>query len=85
MPAPVRVRFYATARVAAGMPRTDVPVPPGGIVARELVALLAREYPKLGGVLRSSRFLRNDRYLEDLDETVAPGDRFAVHPPYGGG
>jgi molybdopterin converting factor small subunit len=53
--------------------------------ARELVAELARTYPRLAPTLKASRFLRNGRYLRDLNETIVAGDEFAVHPPYGGG
>ncbi len=85
MAASVRVRFYATARLATGTAQVELPVPGQGISARDLLSELAREYPKLRRVLGASRFLRNDRYLTDLAERLAPGDQFAVHPPYGGG
>jgi len=82
---PVRVRLFATARQAVGQASLPWPVPADGLSARELVDALGAAYPRLARVLRASRFLRNDRYLSDLDETVLPGDEFAVHPPYGGG
>jgi molybdopterin converting factor small subunit len=81
----VRIRLFATARQAVGAPTLDWLVPSDGVSARELVRALGERYPGLAPVLRASRFLRNDRYLNDLDATVAPGDEFAVHPPYGGG
>jgi molybdopterin converting factor small subunit len=81
----VRVRLFATARVEVGRSTLTWPVPHDGLRARELVAALEAAYPRLGPTLRVSRFLRNDRYLRDLGETVRPGDEFAVHPPYGGG
>jgi molybdopterin converting factor small subunit len=82
---PIRVRLFATGREAVGRATVDWPVPPRGIPARELVAGLGREYPRLAPILRTSRFLRNDRYLDDLTERIAPGDEFSVHPPYSGG
>jgi len=81
----VEVRLFATARLVVGRAAVSWPVPEGGLSARELVAALEARYPRLGPTLRVSRFLRNDRYLRDLEETVRPGDEFAVHPPYGGG
>lgn len=81
----VRVQFYATARLAAGRATVEQEIPSGGLRARELVERLAKEFPSLRRILRSSRFLRNDRYLTDLEERIRPGDAFAVHPPYGGG
>ncbi len=85
MPSTVRIRFYATARQAAGRPELDWEIPSDGLPARELVRALAARFPQLRSILTASRFLRNDRYLSSLAETIAPGDVFAVHPPYGGG
>jgi molybdopterin converting factor small subunit len=84
-PRTVRVRLYSLAREVTRRSIVEVPVPPGGIVARELLRALEAEYPSLGPVFRVSRFVRNDRYLADLGTRVRPGDEFAVHPPYGGG
>ena len=82
---PVRVLLFATARTLVGRSSVSWSVPDRGLPARELVAALGEAYPRLAPTLRVSRFLRNDRYLEDLRETIRPGDEFAVHPPYGGG
>jgi molybdopterin converting factor small subunit len=79
------VRLYATARRIVGESTVLWPVPADGLPARALVAELADRFPRLAPTLRTCRFLRNDRYLGDLAETVRPGDDFAVHPPYGGG
>jgi molybdopterin converting factor small subunit len=81
----VRVRLYASAREAARRPTVDVPVPVGGVSARELVRLLAAESPELAPVLRISRLVRNDAYLGNLRARIRPGDEVAVHPPYTGG
>lgn len=83
--ASVRVRLFATARLATGLSTLSWPVPEGGQSARELIAGLGKAYPNLAPILRASRFLRNDRYLSDLSEMLAPGDEFSIHPPYGGG
>ena len=85
MTRPVRVRLFATARLVVGRATLLWPVPELGLSARELVAALEEAYPRLASTLRVSRFLRNDRYLNDLGETLGPGDEFAIHPPYGGG
>jgi len=81
----VRVRLFATARLAVGRATLDWPVAESGVSARELVAALGAAYPRLAPTLRVSRFLRNDRYLSDLTTRLRAGDEFAVHPPYGGG
>lgn len=81
----VRIDLFATARVAVGRGHLEQEVAPGGVTARELLDHLATEFPKLRPLLRGCRFLRNDRYLTDLGQRLRPGDRFSVHPPYGGG
>jgi molybdopterin converting factor small subunit len=81
----VRVRLYATARVAAGRGSVDLDVPIGGLPARDLLRRLAREYPDLTAVLGRCRFVRNAQFLSNLGVRIRPGDEFAVHPPYGGG
>jgi molybdopterin converting factor small subunit len=81
----VRVRLFATARQAVGRASLSWTVPEAGLAARELLAELAAAHPQLARTLGASRFLRNNRYLTDLGETIRPGDEFAVHPPYGGG
>jgi molybdopterin converting factor small subunit len=82
---PVRVLFFATARTAVGRPSVDWPVPPGGIAADALARALVGAYPRLGPVLRGSRWVLNGRYLRGRTARIRPGDEFAVHPPYGGG
>ena len=85
MPRPVRVFLFATARQLVGRATLTWTVPEQGLSARKLVEELGAAHPRLVATLRVSRFLRNDRYLTDLTETILPGDGFAVHPPYGGG
>ncbi len=81
----IRIRFFASARQTVGRAELPWPVPPSGTSAGELVRELGEAFPRLRPTLKVSRFLRNDRYLEDLREVVRPGDEFSVHPPYGGG
>ncbi len=81
----VRILLFASAREVVGRPEVIWPVPPGGLTAKLLVAALGKEYPKLRPTLSVSRFVRNGRYLDDLEVSLRPGDEFAVHPPYGGG
>lgn len=81
----VRVVLFATAREAVGRPAVDCVVPPEGLSVAELLRRLGSEYPRLRATLRSSRFVRNGRYLSGRTGRIRPGDEFAVHPPYGGG
>ncbi len=79
------MRLYASAREAAGRATVELPVPAAGLSAEALLRELRGRLPALAPVLRSCRFVRNDRYLRSLSARVRPGDEFAVHPPYGGG
>ena len=85
MARPVRVLLFATARTAVGHAELEWAVSASGTTARDLVRDLTARYPALARVARSSRFVRNGRYVERMTDRVKPGDEFAVHPPYGGG
>ena len=81
----VTVRLYATAREVARQAVVELPVPANGEAARDLLRRLVERWPRLGPVLPTCRFVRNDRYLRGLSTRLRAGDEFAVHPPYGGG
>ncbi len=83
--ASVRVLLFASAREAVGRADLDWPVPAAGVPVRDLVRSLATAYPRLAPTLRTSRFVRNGRYLTGARARLRPGDEFAVYPPYGGG
>lgn len=84
-PATIRIRvlFFATARLHAGVPEADLIVPTGSTVGGAL-DLLAGLYPRLAPLLPS--------LLVAVDEEWAPrsaalkgGDTVAVMPPVSGG
>ncbi|MFZ0700103.1 MAG: MoaD/ThiS family protein [Thermoplasmata archaeon] len=81
----LKVLLFATAREAVGRPRIDVEIPKSGSTVRQVVVLLARDYPRLAGILTSCRFTRNGEYVQGWSARVRPGDEFAIHPPYSGG
>lgn len=85
MPGTVRVRLYATAREAVGLPRVETPVGEDGTTLAELGEQLTRQYPRLRPVLRVSRFVINAEYARTLRQRVKAGDEVGVHPPYSGG
>lgn len=85
MAARITVLLFATAREAVGASRLEWPVAGAGVPASSLVRGLAREYPRLAPILKTSRFVLNGRYLTRMTRRVRAGDEFAVHPPYGGG
>lgn len=81
----ITVRLFAQARVAAGRARWDIEVGPEGLPVAELLERLKAEFPRLGPVLRTCRFVRNGALLRGTTGRVRPGDDFALHPPYSGG
>ena len=84
-PSPIRIRLFATARVAVGTGRLDWPAPPDGIPARDLIRALTARYPDLGRIATASRYFLDGELLTRMGTRVGPGHEFAVHPPYGGG
>ncbi len=81
----VTILLFATARLAAGASELRWPVEPGGLPLGSLVRSLGSRYPKLAPILPTCRFVLNGRYVVSRATRVRPGDKFAVHPPYGGG
>jgi len=76
------VRFFASARDAAGTRETTVA--PGPLAA--ILAGLRDAHPALGPVLDTARVWVNGEEPEAGDATpVAPGDEVAVLPPVSGG
>jgi len=84
-PGEVRIELFATARAAAGVRELRLEVPGRGLTARAFVAVLGARWPTLAPILRHSRLVRGDEYLEGGRPRIRPGDRVSVHPPYGGG
>ena len=81
----VTILLFATARLAVGASELHWPVEPDGLPLGSLVRVLGRHYPKLAPILPTCRFVLNDTYVVSRATRVRPGDKFAVHPPYGGG
>ncbi|MFY9781493.1 MAG: MoaD/ThiS family protein [Candidatus Baltobacteraceae bacterium] len=55
-----------------------------GATAGELWAGLAREFPALAELERSTRFVRGGAFVDRL-AVLRDGDELALLPPYGGG
>ena len=86
----VRVRFWASARAAAGVPEVVVEVP-GEVGLDDLVGRVLRELPgraELGRVLGVCSVLVGDRpagAVERRSVVVAPGATVEFLPPFAGG
>ena len=81
----IRVRFFAGAGEAVGAASLAWSVPTAGVRVDDLLRDLVGKYPRLGPIVRHSRFLVNSEYVDPTRSRVGPGDEFAVHPPYSGG
>ncbi len=79
----VRVVPFARIREILGAPALEREEREGA-TAGELWARLAREFPALGELERSTRFVRNGAFLDRL-AVLEDGDEVGLLPPYGGG
>ena len=76
------VRFYASARAAAGVPEEDVPA---GRLDELLDALGVRHGDRLALVLKASSLLVDGVACQDLSTVVDGQSTVDVLPPFAGG
>jgi len=76
------VRFYASARAAAGVPEEDVPA---GTLEELLVDLSERHGDRLALVLKVSSLLLDGVSCQDLSTVVGERSTVDVLPPFAGG
>jgi molybdopterin converting factor small subunit len=76
------VRFYASARAAAGVPEEDVPA---GSLEELIVALAYRHGDRLALVLKASSLLVDGVSCRDLSTVVEGRSTVDVLPPFAGG
>jgi molybdopterin converting factor small subunit len=81
----IRVLLFATAREAVGSARLDRAAPSEGVALDAFLDGLATDFPRLKPILRTSRIVRNGRYVQAGDTRLRAGDEVAIHPPYSGG
>lgn len=80
---PLQIRYFASARDAAGLETEPLPWVPGETVAG-LRARLTTLRPALAGILRHARFAIGEEFCTD-SEPIAPGVEVLVLPPASGG
>ena len=83
----VVVRYWASARAAAGVESETVPVN-GPVTLAALVKELVTRHPSIGPVLHVCSVLRGDEQVRNRDpETVViePGTTVEFLPPFAGG
>jgi sulfur-carrier protein len=76
------VRFYASARAAAGVPEEELPP---GTLDELLVALSERHGDRLAMVLKASSLLVDGVTCQDLSTVVDERSTVDVLPPFAGG
>ncbi|HEX3548035.1 MAG TPA: MoaD/ThiS family protein [Mycobacterium sp.] len=80
----VTVRYFAAARVAAGLDDEIVGVPPGTTIST-LVHNLGERDPDLAKVLRRCSYLCDGIAVRDLGLTLGNAQTVDVLPPFAGG
>jgi len=81
--APVRVRYFAGARAAAGVAEESVPA--GLDLAQILGELATRRGARLAAVLSAATFLVDGLTCHDRRTVPPPGGTVDVLPPFAGG
>jgi len=81
----IRVRGFATARVALGDGPREIPAPAEGLSLGRLLDALVEDCPGLGPLLPSCRIFLNEELTRSTRTRVRPGDEITLHPPYSGG
>lgn len=81
----LRVRYFAGARAAAGVPEEDLALPDPATVGDALAALARLHGEPLTRVLRASSFLLNSVAVRDHSTTLGHEDGLDVLPPFAGG
>ncbi|MFC4081522.1 MoaD/ThiS family protein [Amycolatopsis samaneae] len=81
----VLVRYFASARAAAGTEEEKVRLPGGATVA-DAVRLLRELHPGgLSRILDAASLLLNEVAVRDTGRTLCDSDRLDVLPPFAGG
>lgn len=81
----VRVRYFAGARAAAGVPQESLRVPSGATVDDLLATLRTRHGDALSRVLTASSFLADGVAVRDRSAALTDGAELDVLPPFAGG
>jgi molybdopterin converting factor small subunit len=80
----VRVRYFAAARAATGLPEETVPLP-GPTTVAELTGVVSGRHPRLATIIATCGFLVDGVAVRDMSTRVNPGAEMDVLPPFAGG
>ncbi|GAB3583130.1 MoaD/ThiS family protein [Amycolatopsis endophytica] len=81
----VLVRYFASARAAAGVEEEVVYLPAGASVAEAVVALRDLHPDSLPRILRAASFLVDGVAVRDPSRPLPEGSELDVLPPFAGG
>ncbi|WP_156096800.1 MoaD/ThiS family protein [Amycolatopsis jejuensis] len=81
----VVVRYFASARAAAGTDEEKVELTPGATVADAVQALRELHPGQLSRVLDAASFLVNEVAVRDRSRALSDGAHLDVLPPFAGG
>lgn len=81
----VRLRFFASARAAAGVAEQQLSLPAGATIDDALALVPAAPGQPLEGVLSRCSFLVNTVATTDRGTPLGDGDLVDVMPPFAGG
>ncbi|WP_037361519.1 MoaD/ThiS family protein [Amycolatopsis orientalis] len=84
-PVTVVVRYFASARAAAGTEEEKVELAAGATVADAVQALRELHPGQLSRVLDAASFLVNEVAVRDRGRALSDGARLDVLPPFAGG
>jgi molybdopterin synthase sulfur carrier subunit len=79
------VRFFASARAAAGMEEETLRLPAGSAVADAVAALRERHPERLPRILEAAGFLLDGVAVRDTARALPDGGELDVLPPFAGG
>lgn len=81
----VTVRYFASARAAAGVPSETLVLPDGASVADAVDAMMGRHSTQLSTVLAVASLLLNGGTVRTRAEPLDDGAQLDVLPPFAGG
>ncbi|WP_183649329.1 MoaD/ThiS family protein [Prauserella isguenensis] len=81
----VRVRYFASARAAAGVESEALELPDGATVADAMAALRTRHPGSLPRILDAASFLVDGVAVRDPDRPLPADGELDVLPPFAGG
>jgi molybdopterin converting factor small subunit len=80
----IRIVPFARIREIVGAATLERVIPDGASAATPFSKALAREFPPLAELARSTRFVRGGAFVA-ADAELRDGDELGLLPPFGGG